>query len=510
MHKRSRYLLWIFTLSSLFLFQLVVTSAQSGNLLTNPGFESPYVSRSASPSGQSVANGWNVWHIPPSQGAPDFENLEPEYYEAVRADRIRSGNNAQRFESFFATHEGGVFQVVSDVGTEREVTFSVYAHVWSSGLDDESVSAEDGDVFLQVGIDPTGGTNGGSSEIVWSSAVEQYDAYRLYTVSAITEADTISVWVRSRVGFPVKTSRVYVDDASLIAEGESTAPTQPPTATTPPTTTTVPTTAPTATQAGGGSTNPTATQVNPTLPPTPTQFVPTPTQESTALPNTGGPATATPIPPTVAPISNTFPGRVSHTVQRGDTLAQLATRYGSTIEAIQQANGLGSGTLIFVGQSILIPVRLVPATSTPSATPLVIVVTATPVANNGTGGGTGGPLPVNVYIVQPGDTLSNIARRYNTSVAALAQLNGIVNPNSILVGQRLNITASSSPQPTLVPVATNAPVPTPAPVQTYVVQPGDNLYRISLRFNVSLAELIRINNIADANRVFVGQRLTLP
>lgn len=496
--------LTLIAFATIFILALAFSvSAQDNNLLTNPGFEDPYVSRgNTTPSGQSVANGWNAWHVPRAEGAPDFENREPEYYEAVRSDRVRSGNNAQRYESFFATHTGGVFQVVNGLPSDTEITFTVYAYVWSSGLDDEDQSVSDGDVLIQVGIDPTGGTDGTSENILWSVPQESYDSYNAYQVSAITEGESVSVWIRSRVGFAVKTSRIYLDDASLNVEGGAVVVTEEPTAeaTSEPVVTDEPTEEVTP--------EPVVTDEVTVEPATPTPDggdTPLPTSTPISSGGTGGPTDGR------QPSASGFSGNIVHTVQSGDTLARLAARYGSTTEAIQSANGLGDSALIFVNQSLLIPVRLIPSTSTPTATPVVMVVTATPIAAGG--GGTGGPVPVvdnsGVYVVQPGDTLSAIARRYNTTIAALAQLNGIVNANSILVGQQLNVPEQGG---AVVDAGTDAtPIPTPSPTpQIYVVQPGDNLYRISLRFNVSLAQLIQVNNITDANRIFVGQRLTLP
>ncbi|MGV2437609.1 MAG UNVERIFIED_CONTAM: LysM peptidoglycan-binding domain-containing protein [Anaerolineae bacterium] len=66
-----------------------------------------------------------------------------------------------------------------------------------------------------------------------------------------------------------------------------------------------------------------------------------------------------------------------------------------------------------------------------TATATTVSATATP-ANNPQG-------EIIQYTVQAGDTLSGIARRFNTSVAAVAQLNGIVNPDRVLLGQTLQI-----------------------------------------------------------------------
>jgi len=159
--------------------------------------------------------------------------------------------------------------------------------------------------------------------------------------------------------------------------------------------------------------------------------------------------------------------------------------------------------LIFVGQTLLIPV---PQQAAPTPT-FFVIVTATP--------GAAVPTPIpGVYIVQPGDTLSSIGRQFNTTVAAIAQLNGIVNPNRIFSGQQLVITPTGAPTVTPRPtVIANTPIPVPTAVPTptlYVVQPGDNLFRIALRFNVSLSDLIRANGIVNANRIFTGQQIVIP
>lgn len=445
--------------------------AQDTPTLINPGFEDPYIDIGGNPP-QQVANGWNTWFVPAPDGSPNFEGTEPEYYEAVDADRIRSGSNAQRYESFFATHTGGLFQVVDGVSPNAEVTFSVFAYVWSSSLDDEDVSEEDGDVIFQVGIDPTGGTDGTSDEILWSVGVEQYDAYNPYTVSALAEGTRISVWIRSRVGFPVNTSRIYVDDASLTVEGGTEVTEAPPTS--------VPTSTPTS-----------VAQVA-----TPTPITSLPTSTVTIPPTATSPATGGPQPPT-----NEFPETIIHRVQPGDTVLRLANRYNSSISAIQQANGLNSTYLIFVGQQLIIPVPAAVATPVPTNPPVVI---ATPIPP-----GTGGPTPGTTrYTVLPGDTLTTIARRFNTTVAALAQLNGIVNPNSIFAGQVLNVPSDSSGGtggPVIIP--TTAP---PTQPTVYIVQPGDTLYRLSLRFGVPISELISANDIFNVNRIFIGQRLIIP
>lgn len=142
-------------------------------------------------------------------------------------------------------------------------------------------------------------------------------------------------------------------------------------------------------------------------------------------------------------VTITVASALTYRVVWGDTLTQIANRYGLSLSAILQANPqISNPDLIFVGQELEIPTD-----STPTATP-----TTPP---NTTPTPTSPPTGSQVYIVQRGDTLSAIARRFNTTVSAIAQANGISNINLIYVGQRLTI-PGSNPQPT-------PPTPTPPP-----------------------------------------------
>ena len=438
---------------------VILISAQSDNLLRNPSFETPFVDKGGEIP-REVANGWEAWHVAAAPDQPDFENTQPEYYEATREDRVRSGEQAQRYESFFATHTGGVFQIVPGVTTGQEITFSVYAWVWSSRLDDEGVSEEDGDVILQVGIDPTGGINGTSDDIVWSEEIETYDEYNEYMVSTTVESDTISVWVRSRVELAVNTTRIYLDDAALTVAGQD----EPEATATPTSTSTlVP--------------SPTPGSVT-TVPPMATAST-TPTDTPDA-----GTVTSTP-PPTQSMDTAADTTQTTYEVTAGDTLFSIAQQFNTTVTSILEANDLDNSAVIFVGQALTIPTDTL-ADVTP--TPLIIEVSPTPDTTNTDG---------DTYTVQPGDTLTRIARQFDTTAGAIAELNGITNTNQIAVGQVLRV------PPPAVPTVTATP-------QRYTIQPGDSLYRVSLQFDVPLTELIEANDIANANQISVGQQIIIP
>ncbi len=111
--------------------------------------------------------------------------------------------------------------------------------------------------------------------------------------------------------------------------------------------------------------------------------------------------------------------------------------------------------------------------------------------------------PTATYVVRPGDTLFSIAARYHTNVATLAQLNGIVNPTMIYIGQSLTVPALvSSPSAT----ATS----TPAGDMVYTVQPGETLYRIAVRYGTTAWTLAAYNKLDSPSVIYAGQRLMIP
>jgi len=97
-----------------------------------------------------------------------------------------------------------------------------------------------------------------------------------------------------------------------------------------------------------------------------------------------------------------------------------------------------------------------------------------------------------IHIVQRGETMYSIARRYGVSMWTIARANGITNPNHIYVGQRLVI-------PTRRPAGA-----------VHIVQPGEILTRIAQRYGVDVWTLAQANNITNLNRIYVGQRLVIP
>lgn len=121
-----------------------------------------------------------------------------------------------------------------------------------------------------------------------------------------------------------------------------------------------------------------------------------------------------------------------HVVARGETLASIAARYGTTVSALARANGISNPSLIYVGQRLVISGAGGSAGSGASS------------GGATSGGSAGGGSSGGVHIVRAGESLGTIAARYGTTVNAIARANGIANPSLIYVGQRLAIPRGGS------------------------------------------------------------------
>ena len=105
------------------------------------------------------------------------------------------------------------------------------------------------------------------------------------------------------------------------------------------------------------------------------------------------------------------------------------------------------------------------------------------------------------YTVSTGDTLSGIAERHGISVSALAEANGIANPNLIRIGQVLDIPGGGS--------SSSSGGAAPATGGTHVVAAGESLSAIAARYGISTAALAAANGITDLNTIHVGASLRI-
>ena len=196
----------------------------------------------------------------------------------------------------------------------------------------------------------------------------------------------------------------------------------------------------------------------------------------------------------------------NYKVNPGDSLWRIASKHGMTLEQLKALNGLTSnfiypGQMLSVkGTSVSQPVNV--TVETPK-TNTSVVNTKPVISSNGS------------YVVQAGDSVWKIAKKFGMTLDQVAQLNGLKG-YLIHPGQRLNVSGTENlvskiEQPTVTkPVQTR---PT-SPVQTntnsaigkssYVVQAGDSVWRIASKHGLSLDQFRRLNNLSG-NFIYPGQ-----
>lgn len=115
--------------------------------------------------------------------------------------------------------------------------------------------------------------------------------------------------------------------------------------------------------------------------------------------------------PLVTPPVTCPPGTTTYTIQPGDTFFAIAARFNTTVAALIAANPGVNPNALLIGQVICVPVVTPPPAVCPTG--------------------------FTTYVIQPGDTFFALAARFNTTVAALIQANPGVNPDALMIGQRI-------------------------------------------------------------------------
>ena len=165
----------------------------------------------------------------------------------------------------------------------------------------------------------------------------------------------------------------------------------------------------------------------------------------------------------------------SVTVRSGETLSDIADRYGVSVGTLMRMNGIRNPDLVEAGSRLQVP---------------------GPTVKAGSGR----------HRVKSGDTLSSIAGQYRVSGRDLMALNNLRNANHVEVGQTLRLPSNAvMPRPAFKPVAV-----TPISGATeHTVVKGQTLTQIAKAYKLPVASLISINQLSDPNKVEVGTRLYL-
>lgn len=226
----------VIALLALALFAVRSSQAQGQNLLNNPDFEGEYSAYVPNPPNPAcnvgvcmtaqMPAGWTPWWVSQQPGDENWYNRMPEWKPATMpfASRIFSGSRAMQYFTFGGTHTAGSYQQVS-VPANANLTFTVWGMAWSTGkswdgeFSDVQYSAEPTPVNMKIGIDPTGGTNPFSPNIVWSGSANPYDSYIQFSLSTQAQGDTVTVFMYSRPEELRKHNDIYWDAASLVADG---------------------------------------------------------------------------------------------------------------------------------------------------------------------------------------------------------------------------------------------------------------------------------------------------
>lgn len=226
------------------------------NLLQNPGFEGGWTRKTY--TGQEfgeifVPEDWVAFwkegppvpHDPSNTngyGRPEMHviNREPPFLDPPR---VRSGNRALKFFTFYRIHDAGVFQQVANIEPGMRLRATGWAHAWSSTQDNPRASEGVGDqpffvrvadygnddgvrnFVFRVGLDPRGGTNPWSTSVVWGEGAHIYNGFaQIPPLEAVAQSTTVTVFVRSSVLWPFKHCDAYLDDMLLVPVATPAAP----------------------------------------------------------------------------------------------------------------------------------------------------------------------------------------------------------------------------------------------------------------------------------------------
>ena len=235
------------------------------------------------------------------------------------------------------------------------------------------------------------------------------------------------------------------------------------------------------------------------------------------------------VQPSTAPASNG-----TYVIQDGDTLGKIAKKFSIERKSLLEANRLSEGQPIYIGETLMIPgaapapapasnANIAEAGKPADAKKDSLVVGET---KQETGAPASVPAPAptatKAHKVVKGDTLTSVAKKYQTTVASLKSANGL-RSDTISLGQTLKIPVTQT--------AANVSKPAPETKKQeqdsayqydnellrsdetygyYTVNKGDNLYALARDFFTTMSELQRINRLGASTTIFPGDEIIVP
>ena len=193
------------------------------------------------------------------------------------------------------------------------------------------------------------------------------------------------------------------------------------------------------------------------------------------------------------PAGSTVPD--TYTVQSGDSLTAIASKYNLGMDYIADLNNMSRTAGLRAGQKLKLTGE-VTTIETPKT-----VEKQTTASNNST----------DIHVVKSGETLNSIARKYHLQLNYLAELNNLSRTANVRVGQRLKIEGDVDPAPIKTETVVAKPQATSGrATESYKVKSGESLNLIANRAGMSVSELASLNNLSPRAGLQVGQTIQIP
>ncbi len=162
---------------------------------------------------------------------------------------------------------------------------------------------------------------------------------------------------------------------------------------------------------------------------------------------------------------------ITHTVSLGESLWKISVQYDTSVQEIVYANSIEDTNNIIVGQHLLIP----------------FVQQSENI----------------VHVVSSGDTLWKIADAYKVSIQDIVELNQLDSNQYLYIGQEITIPTQEEQVPA-------EETPKQEQQKIHIVESGESIWKISVKYDVSIQDILDANQLVESSTIYVGQELIIP